>query len=140
MGALTAAFHQRLAGDPTLATLLATYNGRPAVFTSDPAPADAELPFVVSAGEVAQEPADTKTTRGRTIYRDVRCYAAETGSAAQIEAIAERVRALFHRYPLAVAGYGIVVAVASGPIPAPDDDDTTTGRVVTVRLTMQEIP
>lgn len=138
MGAITEAFYDRLANDGTLAALLATYNGEPAVFTNDPAPPDADLPFVVTAGEFAVAPFDTKTRNGRTVFRDIRCYAREDGSAAAIEDIAERVRTLFHRYPLPVDGFGTVLCDVSGPTVAPDDDETVTGRILSVRLLLQE--
>ena len=56
---LTEALYDRLTGDATLTALLATYNGDPAVFTTDPAPGDAELPYIVTAGHVSDEPFDT---------------------------------------------------------------------------------
>lgn len=138
MGALSQAFYDRLRGDGTLTAMLATYEGAPAVFTTDPAPPDAVLPYIVTAGEFAIEPFDTKTLEGRTVYRDIRCYAAEDGSATLIEDIAERVRALFHRYALPVAGFSTVLCNVSGPTVAPDDDETVTGRLVSVRLVLQE--
>lgn len=138
MGALSQAFYDRLTGDATLTGLLATYEGGPAVFTIDPAPPDAQLPFIVTAGEFAQAPFDTKTLYGRTAFRDIRCYASEVGSAVLIDDIAERVRALFHRYPLPVAGFATVLCEASGPTVAPDDDETVTGRIVSVRIVLQE--
>ena len=133
---LTAAIHARLAGDATLAVFLAEYAGAPAVFTTDPAPGDAELPYIVSAGEVAQRPYDTKTTRGRQVYRDVRCYAPASGSAVVVEEIAERVRALLHRHALAVDGHATWVAEASGPVAA--DEEDAYGRIVSLRLIVME--
>ena len=38
MSILTGAIYDELAGDATLAGLLATYDGGPAIFTADPAP------------------------------------------------------------------------------------------------------
>jgi len=134
---LTAALHARLVGDATLAALLADYKGGPAIFTTDPAPGDATLPYLVSAGEVATSPFDTKTTRGREVRRDVRCYAAATGSAALVEEIAERVRVLLHRYRLEVDGHEAWVAEVTGPIAA--DEDEAYGRVVNLRLILMEV-
>lgn len=136
MSVLTAAFYDRLAGDAALAALLTTYNGEPAVFTTDPAPGDARPPYVVTAGDVSQAAFDTKTTRGRTIMRDVRCYGSASGSAAIVEAIAERVRALFHRQELAIADFEWVWAECAGPIVA--DERDAYARIVTVRLTVEE--
>jgi len=131
---LTQAFYNRLAGDDELTAMLATYEGEPAVFTIDPAPGDATLPYIVTAGAVSQAPWDTKTTRGRRIMRDVRCYAEADGSVAVIEAIAERVRELFHRHALVIDEFGVVVASAGGPDVA--DEDEVYGRIVSIQLTM----
>jgi len=136
MSALTEALYDLLAGDATLTALLSPYGGAPGIFTTDPAPGDAELPYIVTAGEVSQAPFDTKTTRGREILRDVRCYASASGSAVTVEAIAERVRALLHRQELAVAGFTWVWASCSGPIVA--DESDAYGRIVSVRWTVEE--
>jgi len=136
MSTLSEALYDLLAGDATLTALLSTYGSAPAVFTTDPAPGDAELPYIVTAGEVSQAPFDTKTTLGRTIVRDVRCYASASGSAVTVEAIAERVRALLHRQELAIDGFAWIWAACSGPIGA--DEPDAYGRIVSVRLTVEE--
>jgi len=137
MNAVTQALYDRLAGDGILSGMLATYEGQPAVFTIDPAPGDASLPYIVSAGDAAHAAWDTKTGLGRRIWRDVRCYAAADGDAMLIEEIAERVRRLLHRRPLAVAGYAGIVAECSGPIKA--DEQDAYGRIVTIRMMLEEV-
>lgn len=134
---LTAAIYDRMAGDAALTALVASFDGGPAIFTTDPAPEDATLPYIVSAGEVAQSPNDTKTTRGRQVWRDIRCYAPATGSAETVEEIAERVRALFHRHRLEVDGHETWIAECSGPIAA--DEEDAYGRIVTLRLVLKEV-
>lgn len=134
---LTAALYDLLAGDATLVALLATYGGHPAVFTIDPAPGEAELPYVVAAGHVSDTAFDTKTENGREVFRDVRCYAAADGSALTVEDIAERVRELLHRQTITLAGFGMVVAECSGPIAA--DEEDVYGRVVTIRYKLLEV-
>lgn len=136
MSVITAAIYDVLAGDATLVDLLSEYKGSPAIFTTDPAPGDAELPYIVSAGEVTQLPFDTKTTRGRDLGRDIRCYAPADGSAVVIEAIAERVRALLHRQPLTIAGWNWLISIASGPIAA--DEEDAYGRIISLSLVAQE--
>lgn len=136
MSILTSAIYDQLAGDGTLTALLAAYEGNPAIFTSDPAPGDAALPYIVTAGEVTQTPWDTKTTEGRMIIRDVRCYAAAEGSTVTVEAIAERVRALLHRQSFAIDGYRVIVSEVTGPIGA--DDRDVYGRVLSLNLTVQK--
>jgi len=134
---LTEAIYDRLTGDAALVALLAAYEGQPGVFTIDPAPERADLPFIVSAGNVTVAPYDTKTTRGREVWRDVRCYADADGSVITVEAIAERVRALLHRQTIAVTDFGMVVADCSGPIGA--DEQDAYGRVVTARFVLEEV-
>ena len=137
MSVLTAAVYDRLIGDATLAGMLATYRGGPAVFTTDPAPGDASLPYIVTAGEVAQSPVDTKVDRGRRAFRDVRCYTAADGSAMLVESMAERVRTLFHRYELTVTGFGVIVANCVGPVAA--DEQDAYGRILTVEFLLTEV-
>ena len=134
---LTEAMHARMVGDPTLVTMLALYKGEPAVFTTDPAPGDAVLPYIVSAGEAVNTPFDTKTTRGNRMWRDVRCYDHANGSVIRVEAIAERVRALFHRQSFLIPGFAWIWAECSGPIAA--DEQDAYGRIVSVRLTIEEV-
>lgn len=134
MSLVTSSMKTRMVEDATLAGMVSTYQAEPAAFTVDPAPKGATLPYIVSAGEMAQTPFDTKTSRGREIWRDVRCYAAANGSAVVVEAMAERVRALFHRLPLEVVGFGVLLAECMGPTVA--DEADAYGRVVTVRMIM----
>jgi len=136
MNALTQGIYDYLAGDPTLIGMLASYEGAPAIFTIDPVPGDAVLPYLVSAGDVTDTSFDTKLDRGRRIWRDVRCYATADGDSMPVEQIAERVRALLHRHILTVAGYGVLVAECSGPIASNEQD--AYGRIVTVKLIMME--
>lgn len=136
MSVLTSAIYDVLAGDGTLPTLLATYGGEPAVFTTEPAPGDATLPYIITAGEIATEPFDTKTTLGRIATRDIRCYTAASGSAMVVESIAERVRELLHRQEIAVSDHTWVWTECSGPIAA--DEQDAYGRIVTVRMTVEE--
>jgi hypothetical protein len=136
MSILTAALYNRLAGDPTLVAMLPLYNGEPTIFTIDPAPGDAVLPYIVTAGEASQAPWDTKITRGRFTLRDVRCYGEATGSVIQIESIAERVRALLHRQALTIAGFTWVISSCDGPIIA--DESGIYGRILSLSLWAQE--
>jgi hypothetical protein len=137
MNALTQALYDRLSGDAILTAMLSVYRGAPAIFTIDPAPGDAVPPYIVTAGEVAARPFDTKTVLGRWLMRDVRCYAAADGSAYTVEAIAERARELLHRQPLDVEGFGVFLASCSGPRAA--DEPDVYGRIVTAEFTMMEV-
>jgi hypothetical protein len=137
LNALTQGIYDYLSADPTLVGMLASYDGAPAIFTIDPVPGDAVLPYLVSAGDVTDTSFDTKLDLGRRIWRDVRCYAMADGDSMPVEEIAERVRALLHRHKLVVAGYGTLVAECSGPTASNEQD--AYGRIVTVKLIMMKI-
>jgi len=136
MNALTQGMYDRLSADLVLVGMLASYDGAPAIFTIDPVPGDAVLPYVVSSGDVADTSFDTKLDLGRRIWRDVRCYTEADGDSIPVELIAERVRGLLHRHRLVVAGYGTLVAECSGPRAANEQD--VYGRIVSVKLIMME--
>jgi len=136
MGLITEAIYDRLVGDYDLGLLLSTYGGAPGVFTVDPVPGDAVLPYVVTAGQVWARAFDTKTTRGRELSRDVRCYAEADGSATLVETIAERVRKLLHRQPLTIEGFGVWLMDCSGPVAMSEPD--VQGRIVSVRMMIME--
>lgn len=136
MSILTAALYDHLAADGPLVALLAPYDGNPGIFTQHPVPGDAQAPYVVTVGEVTQLAWDTKTTRGRELIRDVRCYAPADGNVIVIEAIAERVRALLHRQELAIPGFRWIISNVTGPIAA--DERDYYARIVSVSLKAQE--
>jgi hypothetical protein len=135
MDRLTSAVWQRLATDTALTGLLSEYEGAPAVFTDDRVPADAALPYVVSSGNVADEPWDTKTGLGRRVTRDVGVYA-DHRQTRTVEQAAERIRQLFHRHVLQVDGWSTVTARVSGPIRLSSDDYDA--RVLTLRFMLTE--
>ena len=140
MGAFTQAFNNRLISDVTLVGMLGTYEGNPSVFTKIPIPTDfrvgANGPYIITTGQAFDVGGDedNKNATGREIARDIRCYDDVRKSAVGIEAIAERVRLLFHRHQLAVSGFTVSIAEVTGPIEA--DEDDVLGRVMTVRLVM----
>lgn len=137
MSVITKAFFDTLSGDATLIGLLSTYRGGAAVFTQQPVPDDADLPFVVTAGEVSTTEFDTKTTEGREILRDIRCYADDQSDLKTLEDIAERVRELFHRQDIPIAGFQTVVSEATGPFTS--DEDGVFARIVTIRMKLQKV-
>jgi len=136
---ITKAIFNVLNGDATLTALLSTFDSDPAIFTTDPAPLKATLPYIVTAGQVSDTPFDTKTTDGRDFVRDIKCYATNaSGSTDVIEDIAERVRFLFHRKPFTITGFDVIIASVTGPI-ARDEEDVY-ARILTLQATMQVCP
>jgi hypothetical protein len=122
MSAISEALYNRLASDVQLAAMLSNYHGHPAIFTADLAPQDAELPYIVAAGEGGGTSFDTKTSQGMRVVRDIRCYAEQNDTATTVEAIAERVRELLHRQPLIMTGYTMDVLDAGIPTQNPETD------------------
>lgn len=134
---LAKAVYDRLAGDQELVAMLAKYAGAPAIFTQAFIPENAKMPYIWSYGNVSDQPEDTKTERGRDIFRDIQCFAAYRGDSSPLELIAKRVRKLFHRRAIAVDGATVIVASASGPVPA-ETDERAVGLIVHVRLRLEE--
>jgi len=137
MSILTESFYEKLVNDVILTDMISLYEETPAVFTTDPAPGAAELPYIVTAGEITQNPKDSKNCLGRDIFRDIRLYTAKTGSSILIEAMAERARALFHRQPLSIDGYEWVLSNCFGPVVA--DEEDVYGRVLTVNVFVDKL-
>ena len=138
---LSAALHAWLTASPQVTSQLATYNGAPAIFTTHPAPIDAERPYITTDGDAVNNPADTKTSRGRSVWRDIRVFDDATGSTARVNAIAEAVRARLHRQLIPVAGFDTGIAEVTGPAAMDhglNDDHTVYGRLLTVRLRLEE--
>lgn len=141
MSDITKAFFDTLNGDTTLTALLGSFDGSPSIFTKTPLPSSMTLegngPYILTTGESANDPGpmDTKNSTGREIVRDIRCYTDIKASSKDVEAIAERVHALFHRQIIPVTGFTVHVAEATGPIEA--DEEDALGRVVTVRWVLQ---
>jgi len=126
---------ETLTEDSSLGDLLSSYGGFPAVFTSSPVPEDAELPYVRVA-PVSDVPFDCKDRTGRDVVLDIACFSEMSGSDAEIDSIAERIRAIFHRASISI-GSGTVLSLVAGLSQAPTGEDVV-GRIVTVRLVFEE--
>jgi hypothetical protein len=124
MQPLTQAIYNQMATDTTLTALLAS--GASSIFMYAPISGTPTRPLIVSANSIKSEPFDTKTSTGRDVTRLIGCYDNSSSNAYDtVEAIAERVRFLFHRQILTVTGYTMILAEAHGPIIAPADDQMT---------------
>lgn len=123
MQPFTQAIYNQMANDSTLTAMLSS--GASSIYMYAPIPSEATRPLIVCANSIADKPADTKNSSGREVTRLIGCYDNSTGTYDTVEAIAERVRYLFHRQILAVTGYTMILAEATGPIIAPADDQMT---------------
>lgn len=137
---VTKAVFDLLVADTALGTMLAKYQGAPAVFSEDQVPEDASFPYLVVPGEFETAAFDSKTTLGRDSYRDIRIYDDRQRDPALgsrlVDQVAERVRTLLHRTPPSISGFDGVLAGVRGPIRA--DEDDVFGRIVTLRLILEE--
>lgn len=117
---------------------VAIYAGAPAVFTERPVPDECGYPLVIAAGDVTHGDQDFIDDPLRVFVRDIAVYGKNTKDYRTVEAVALRIRDLFHRNreSLVVSGWNVVDVVCQGPIVAPTDDDHSVGRLVilTVRL------
>jgi len=138
MNALTTAIFNVLSNDATIAAMLSTYEGLPAVISADEVPNDVKRPYVVIDGAMHDEPWDGKVeeVHGREIHLDIRMYTDATGSVVALDAIAERVRALLHLVQLNVTGYTTIIArCIAGPLKVPTAPQIM-GRMLTFQWTL----
>lgn len=132
---LSQVMYDRLAGDATLVAMLGEYGGAPAIFT-DPIPSDLHdfaaadpppWPFLVLSRSENDIDNGCKDRDGREVRRQVRCYHSAglgtSGSMVPLEDVAERVRDLFHRRQLVIAGWDPYVSNCQGPREAPTSKD-----------------
>lgn len=132
MNAFTVAVRDRLVTDANLTAMLTAYKTEPAVFTVEPVPGDAVLPYIVTVGHVSDVPFDTFGVTGREINRDIRCYTKNSGSMFTLSAILDRVRFLFHRHRLSIVGHENIMTTCLSTTTGLDDDESY-GGIVTIR-------
>lgn len=140
---LSQSIRDGLLAEPAIAGELPAYgsNGK-TVFTRRPVPSDAPYPMIVISPDVTLNDSYDGINDDRpVVVRDIAIYGKNEPAAAyrQVTDIAYAVRNLFHRTRDIIAptdDYALIDVRASGPRPAPTDDQQTVGRLVelTVRL------
>ena len=138
----TAAIFDRLNGSPSITERLDNFNGGAAIF-NDRAPDDfvfSDKAALVIAAPSADTDASTFTETIRDITQDVRLYARDTGSTADIDALGRDIRDLFHLQASQseVEGGSCALATATGPVAAPTTDPSLVGRRVQLRLQLKK--
>ena len=121
---------------------LPAYQGSSPVFTRRPVPVGAPFPMVVISSNISLIDEDGIDDRRSIITRDVITYGRNDTpeSYRLVEEIAYMLRNAFHRNRQSLSvvddDWSVVDVRASGPHPAPTDDEQTVGRLVglTVRL------
>ena len=138
----TAAIFARLSDNLSNIERLDTFEGRAAIF-NDRAHDDfqfSDKAALVIAAPSADTDASTFTETIRDITQDVRLYARDTGSTADIDALGRDIRDLFHLQAsqIEVEGGSCSLATATGPVAAPTTDPSLVGRRVQLRLQLKK--
>lgn len=134
------AIREALLDEALIAGELAVYADSRAVFTRRPVPEDAGYPMVLINPPAALTDEDGLTSDRPVWMGDVLVYGLKgaPGTAEDqtrtVEQLGFRVRNLFHRqrWALQVGGFHVIDVRASGPVPAPVDDDKEIGRAISL--------
>ena len=110
-----ALLHRHLAADLPLAALLASYRGRPAVFT-ERVPPDAEPPWILIEGILRDVAEDGRGVRLRRVEVGLRCLDRAAAGGGRLWAVAARARVLLHGEALAAASGAFLAPACSGPV------------------------
>lgn len=138
----TAAIFARLNDALSIIERLDIFNGGAAIF-NDRAPDDfvfSEKAAVVIAAPSADIDLSTFSETIRGITQDVRFYARDAGSTADIEALGRAIRDLFHLQAseIEVEDGTCSLATATGPVAAPTTDPSLVGRRVQLQLQLRK--
>lgn len=136
------AIRAALLADVAISGLLTEWNTEPAIFTRRPVPSEALNPIIVISPDVSITDVDALVSKRPVVIRDIIVYGDQPDHYRTIESIGYLIRQLFHRSRLSISptGYSVVDIIATGPNPAPTDDDKTVARVVTLTITLRETP
>lgn len=127
-------------GEIAITGSLAVFANAPAVFTRRPVPSEATFPMICVSPDIMISDADGLSSLRPVVTRDVTVYGQQDSAYRLVEDVGYLLRELFHRrkQSISVVGYHVVDIVASGPRPAPVDDDKLVGRVVTLTVRLQK--
>jgi hypothetical protein len=139
----TKAIFDRLSADADIMAGLDVFEGSPAIF-NDRAPDDFIFDTkaaLIIAAPTGDDPTETFTEAGRDMRQDIRLYAKDDGSTADIDALARAVRDLFHNQPeaLSLTGAVPIICQAAGPTVSPTTDPSLVGRRISLRLELERI-
>lgn len=135
---LAAPLRTAIVGATAITSLLTAYKNSFPVFTRRPAPTDAPPIIIMISPDIAKTDEDGLSDERPVILRDVSVFGPNNDAEPyrDVETIAGHVFDLFHRNrnAITVPGWHVVAITATGPIPAPTDDDQTVARLVTLRI------
>src|SRR5688572_16505570 len=126
---LSIPLREALVAAASVTSQLPAYQGSYPVFTRRPVDAVAPYPMIVVSPDITKTDQDGIDDQRPVIVRDISVYGLNDTPAKYrtVETLARAVHDLFHRNRLAitVSGWAVVAITATGPIPAPVDDDAT---------------
>lgn len=135
---ISAALRSVLVADPAVASLVSTYRGEPAVFTSRPVPRDAARPFVVCYGGADEHADEIGGRLGIDAQREILVVVDNTGSALPLSDLAGAVRKALHRQAVTIPGARVAIRpYCLGSRDAPTDE-TLAGVLMTFRTVAME--
>ncbi len=124
---------------PNLADYLSEYLTEPAVFDSELAAQNADFPFCLVSGPIANPPFNTKTSRGRETVYDVKIWEEDKGDRHALHKAIEIVKYLFDQRNsgLIVDGRTVLETNVTGPTALPSGDGTQ-GMGITLEVINEE--
>lgn len=119
----------------TITSKLGLFQGSPSIHTRRPVPVDAGYPMVTVGPIITRSDEDGINSFRPVVVIDINVYGEAAAHYRDVEAVADMIYAMFHRQrTIAVAGYSVTQITATGPSPAPADDDTHIGRRISLTL------
>ncbi|MGB3834821.1 MAG: hypothetical protein WA975_23485 [Mesorhizobium sp.] len=115
---------------------LGKYQGAPSVHTRRPVPADAGYPLITVGPIITRSDEDLINGYRPIVVIDINVYGEAAAHYRDVEAVADMIYAMFHRQrrAISVTGYSVTQITATGPSPAPADDDAHVGRRISLTL------
>jgi hypothetical protein len=122
--------------------LLGLFNSEPSVHTRRPLPDGVKYPLVIVGPIVTRMEADGINDFRPRVVIDICIYGEQDKQYRDVETCAELIHSLFHRQKrsITVTSYSVTQIVASGPYPAPVDDESRVGRRVTLAISLYAKP
>lgn len=134
--------YKRLTGDSELASMLGRYAAVEVALFSDFVPSDLtieESPVGVVSAPITNTQDDTYDQDYRRVELNVRFYHRPSGSSLILDQAADKARSVLKLWPAgAITGGSLVSATVTGPVSAPTDDPSLSGRLLNVRLLIKE--
>lgn len=122
--------------DSAISGALGSYNGAPSIHTRRPVPDDAGYPQIVIGPMISRGNVDGISTNRPRLTIDVLIYGTQPDQYRTVEDLGDRVFRLLHKQKRAidVTGYSVTQILATGPAPAPTDDEKIVGRRVSLTI------